>query len=183
LTDQPASSSRTHDAPGIEALVPWADFVNHSPGCRSHLRLSRAVSEAGFGFPFMSGGATSHGATIVLEADRPYYPGQQVYTSYGEKPSGELLLSYGFVPLPGTNPYDAFTLHVTVCCGLSASWCAGKFSATDVDLQHLPYTECYSRNNNVAQESYAIGLPVCACCCGATLRDVNMVQHWCAAPR
>jgi hypothetical protein len=31
----------------------------------------------------------------------------QVTISYGFKSSGELLLSYGFCPPPGTNPYDA----------------------------------------------------------------------------
>lgn len=41
----------------------------------------------------------------------------QVYINYGLKSSGELLLSYGFCPPPGSNPYDAayltFGLEIT----------------------------------------------------------------------
>lgn len=34
----------------------------------------------------------------------------QVFVSYGAKTSGQLLLSYGFLPAPGTNPHDGCLL-------------------------------------------------------------------------
>jgi histone-lysine N-methyltransferase SETD3 len=46
----------------------------------------------------------------ALQADRAYRSGQQVFISYGQKTSGELLLSYGFAPPPGANPHDACLL-------------------------------------------------------------------------
>lgn len=36
----------------------------------------------------------------------------QVWVSYGEKTSGELLLSYGFLPEAGANPHDACLLRM-----------------------------------------------------------------------
>jgi hypothetical protein len=38
----------------------------------------------------------------------------QVYISYGQKTSGQLLLSYGFMPETGANPHDACLLEVTL---------------------------------------------------------------------
>jgi histone-lysine N-methyltransferase SETD3 len=38
----------------------------------------------------------------------------QVYISYGQKTSGQLLLSYGFMPEPGANPHDACPLELTL---------------------------------------------------------------------
>jgi hypothetical protein len=38
----------------------------------------------------------------------------QVFISYGKKSSGELLLSYGFVPKEGTNPNDSIELLVSL---------------------------------------------------------------------
>jgi len=38
----------------------------------------------------------------------------QVFISYGKKSSGELLLSYGFVPKEGTNPNDSVELLVSI---------------------------------------------------------------------
>ena len=38
----------------------------------------------------------------------------QVYVSYGEKTSGQLLLSYGFLPAAGSNRHDACLLELTV---------------------------------------------------------------------
>ena len=35
-----------------------------------------------------------------------------VDASYGQRSSTELLLSYGFMPEPGTNPYDSVLLEV-----------------------------------------------------------------------
>ena len=36
----------------------------------------------------------------------------QVYISYGQKTSGQLLLSYGFMPEAGSNPHDACMLEM-----------------------------------------------------------------------
>jgi len=38
----------------------------------------------------------------------------KVFISYGKKSSGELLLSYGFVPKEGTNPNDSVELLVSL---------------------------------------------------------------------
>ena len=38
----------------------------------------------------------------------------QVYISYGQKTSGQLLLSYGFMPAPGSNPHDACLLELSL---------------------------------------------------------------------
>ena len=38
----------------------------------------------------------------------------QVYISYGQKTSGQLLLSYGFMPKPGSNPHDACLLELSL---------------------------------------------------------------------
>jgi hypothetical protein len=100
--------------PLAEALVPWADFLNHGPSCRSHLALSQAGAGACFSLPFFGVSAVPGGGSVVLEADRSYARGQQVFVSYGQKPSGELLLSYGFVPTPGTNPHESADVHVAV---------------------------------------------------------------------
>ena len=51
---------------------------------------------------------------VVLRPDRAYKPGDQVFTSYGPKTDGELLLSYGFVSPPGANPNDARRLRLSV---------------------------------------------------------------------
>ena len=93
----PGGVGRPQEGAGFEALVPWADFVNHSPAATSHLAL--------------------RDGQVVLAADRPYYAGQQLYASYGARASSELLLSYGFVPPPGTNPADAYLLRLGVADG------------------------------------------------------------------
>lgn len=41
----------------------------------------------------------------------------QVFISYGPKSSGELLLSYGFCPAPGSNPHDAAHMMFTMPAG------------------------------------------------------------------
>ncbi|GAB4816512.1 hypothetical protein N2152v2_003558 [Parachlorella kessleri] len=85
--------------PGLgdtEALVPWADLLNHSCGATTFLNWD-AAAEA-----------------VVLAADRQYRPGEQVFVSYGQKTSGQLLLSYGFLPAAGSNPHDACLLELTL---------------------------------------------------------------------
>ncbi|KAF0908880.1 hypothetical protein E2562_030184 [Oryza meyeriana var. granulata] len=81
---------------GRVALVPWADMLNHSPEVETFLDYDKS-----------SGG-------IVFTTDRSYQPGEQVFISYGKKSSGELLLSYGFVPKEGTNPNDSVDLLVSL---------------------------------------------------------------------
>ncbi|PAN07976.1 hypothetical protein PAHAL_1G377500 [Panicum hallii] len=81
---------------GRVALVPWADMLNHSPEVETFLDFDKS----------------SQG--IVFTTDRSYQPGEQVFISYGKKSSGELLLSYGFVPKEGTNPNDSVELLVAL---------------------------------------------------------------------
>lgn len=82
-----AISMRSRD--NLEVLAPWADLVNHDVTCECFFDWDHA----------------SH--ALVLHPDRAYSPGQQVFVSYGQKPSGQLLLCYGFCPHAGTNPHDA----------------------------------------------------------------------------
>jgi len=79
-----------------EALIPWADFLNHSPSTASHLDWDESLQAA------------------VLRPDCSYKPGEQVYASYGQRSSSELLLSYGFLPEPGTNPYDSVEIEIAM---------------------------------------------------------------------
>ncbi len=72
------------------ALVPWADFVNHAPECSAHLDW-----DGGCG-------------AVVLRTERPYAAGEQVFASYGQRASADLLLTYGFAP-PG-NPHESALL-------------------------------------------------------------------------
>jgi histone-lysine N-methyltransferase SETD3 len=84
----------TMDRNEVEVLCPLADFVNHDSTCSSFLQLD------------------NKNENITLTADRVYRPGEQIYASYGQKTSGELLLSYGFVPEEGSNPHDACLLSI-----------------------------------------------------------------------
>ena len=58
--------------------------------------------------------ASLQGTCISLRTDRDFPKGQEVVASYGHKSSGDLLVSYGFVPPPGTNPHDTYTLTLRV---------------------------------------------------------------------
>ena len=80
----------------VEVLCPWADFINHDSTCSSFLQLDQKNER------------------IVLVADRTYCPGDQIVASYGQKTSGELLLSYGFMPEEGLNPHDACLISVEI---------------------------------------------------------------------
>jgi hypothetical protein len=68
------------------ALVPGLDFFNCSTSSKTFIEGTR------------SGGAT------IVNRDGFYGRGQQAFISYGQKTSGELLLSYGFYP--PENPHD-----------------------------------------------------------------------------
>lgn len=81
---------------GLLSLVPWADMLNHSTSCNAHIDWD------------------PQSKAVVLRTDRDYDQGEQVYASYGNRSSGELLLSYGFVPALGTNPYDMAKLKLCV---------------------------------------------------------------------
>ena len=56
--------------------------------------------------------------SVALRTDRPYSKGDEVYVSYGQKTSALLLLSYGFIPAPGTCRFQGSQTGVR--CGLSA---------------------------------------------------------------
>ncbi|PRW56824.1 ribulose-1,5 bisphosphate carboxylase oxygenase large subunit N- chloroplastic [Chlorella sorokiniana] len=84
------------EPPGTEALLPFADLLNHGPSCTSHLDWS------------------AQDAAVVLRADRKYKAGEEVLVSYGDKTGGELLLSYGFAPPPATNPHDGVKLRLSL---------------------------------------------------------------------
>ena len=79
-----------------EALIAWADMANHDANVTSFLDWSNSKK------------------CVVFEPGRSYTPGEQVYVSYGQKTSGELLLSYGFLIPPETNPNDAYQLQVAL---------------------------------------------------------------------
>lgn len=57
-----------------------ADMLNHRPGCASYIDWCADTQ------------------SVVLRPDVSVRPGEQLFGSYGERSSGELLLSYGFVP-------------------------------------------------------------------------------------
>jgi hypothetical protein len=58
---------------------------------------------------------------VAVRSDRSYGVGEEICVSYGQKTSGELLLSYGFVPGQGTNPYDAVLLSLDAGRGLDGA--------------------------------------------------------------
>ncbi|KAL4447375.1 hypothetical protein ABPG77_007408 [Micractinium sp. CCAP 211/92] len=82
--------------PGTEALLPWADLLNHAPSSTAFLDWDAAS------------------AAVVLRVDRRYRAGEEVHISYGQKTGGELLLSYGFAPKPADNPHDGCKLRLSL---------------------------------------------------------------------
>eukprot|EP00892_Ulva_mutabilis_P009223 jgi/Ulvmu1/6673/UM030_0004.1 len=108
---------RLRDEPPLDALIPWADFANHSPACSSFFSLSNTrQARADSAAPADAAAAMLRvaGESVVLRADREYQPGDEAAASYGEKSSGQLLVTYGFVPFAGTNPHDAHELRLQV---------------------------------------------------------------------
>ena len=79
-----------------EALVAWGDMANHRPDVTAHLDWDNSKQRVHF------------------QPDCSYEPGEQVYVSYGPKTSGELLLSYGFMIAPDSNPNDAYLLELAL---------------------------------------------------------------------
>eukprot|EP00746_Dinoflagellata_sp_MGD_P137738 gnl/MRDRNA2_/MRDRNA2_71500_c0_seq1.p1 gnl/MRDRNA2_/MRDRNA2_71500_c0~~gnl/MRDRNA2_/MRDRNA2_71500_c0_seq1.p1 ORF type:complete len:593 (+),score=120.55 gnl/MRDRNA2_/MRDRNA2_71500_c0_seq1:55-1833(+) len=83
---------------GEMVLCPWADMMNHKPGVKAFFDYDKSSN------------------AVVLTVDRDYDEGEQVFISYGQRSSAELMLSYGFVP-PAGNPDEA----VEVTLGLQKS--------------------------------------------------------------
>jgi histone-lysine N-methyltransferase SETD3 len=81
------------------ALVPWADFVNHAPSATAHLDWEEGASGGDSG-------------CVVLRTERPYAAGEEIFASYGQRASGDLLLSYGFAL--EDNPHETVALRLEV---------------------------------------------------------------------
>jgi SET domain len=79
-----------------EALVPWADLLNHSPDSDAYLDWDTAQQ------------------AVVLRADTAAEPGQQVFASYGPKASGALLLRYTHFECVAEDAYCAWTPRCTL---------------------------------------------------------------------
>ena len=77
-----------------EALVAWGDMANHRSDVETFLDWSASKK------------------SVTFQPDRSYSRGEQVYVSYGQKTSGELLLLYGFMLAPESNPNDAYLLEL-----------------------------------------------------------------------
>jgi len=77
------------------ALVPYADFINHSP-------FSSAYTDARESGSWLFKDSEQE---IILYADRGCRKIEQVYISYGPKSNSELLLLYGFAL--EKNPYNS----------------------------------------------------------------------------
>eukprot|EP00239_Pterosperma_sp_CCMP1384_P003516 CAMPEP_0197851150 /NCGR_PEP_ID=MMETSP1438-20131217/17394_1 /TAXON_ID=1461541 /ORGANISM="Pterosperma sp., Strain CCMP1384" /LENGTH=90 /DNA_ID=CAMNT_0043464649 /DNA_START=15 /DNA_END=284 /DNA_ORIENTATION=+ len=76
-------------------MVPYLDMCNTIPECTECLA---------FNIDQRCG---------IVQADRAYAPGEQVFISYGEKSSGEMLIVYGFVPSAET-PNVHETVEITL---------------------------------------------------------------------
>ena len=79
-----------------EALVAWGDMANHRSDVTTYLDWDKDKQQ------------------VVFQPDSSYEAGEQVYVSYGPKTSGELLLSYGFMLAPESNPQDAYLLELAL---------------------------------------------------------------------
>jgi hypothetical protein len=100
VTDVYATSLRGDDPSAVGAtpiLVPFGDLINHG---NSNPPLQFAYE---YDDPSQS---------LVLNADRAYSAGEQVYISYGLMTNSDLLLNYGFV-LPD-NEYDTVAMDAGV---------------------------------------------------------------------
>ena len=105
-----------------EALVAWGDMANHRCDVTSFLDWNASKKQ------------------VIFQPDCSYNPGEQVYVSYGPKTSGELLLSYGFMLAPESNPCDAYLLKLALDANDSQH--QGKLAALQqyglTDRQHFP---------------------------------------------
>lgn len=108
-----ATKGGAGEGKGELALVPWADFANHSP----------TANASGAHIDWRSG--VTSGA-VTLPAARDYREGDQVFGSYGDRTSAELLLSYGFVPAD-TPPCEA--VDVALALPADDEWREAKAEA------------------------------------------------------
>jgi len=83
------------------ALVPYVDFINHSPFSSSYVD-AREIPTA---FPW-----EAKEDEVVLFADRGYKQFDQIFISYGPRPNADLLLLYGFAL--DRNPFNSVDLRV-----------------------------------------------------------------------
>jgi len=68
------------------ALIPWADMANHQTDVGSFIDWEEDKK------------------SVVFRSDRDYTANQEIFVSYGPRSSGDLLLTYGFVPSTASNP-------------------------------------------------------------------------------
>jgi hypothetical protein len=71
------------------AVVPWADMANQATSATAHLDWDESLR------------------SVVLRPERAYAAGEQIFASYGQRSSGQLLLSYGFAPAVDEGPGGA----------------------------------------------------------------------------
>lgn len=76
------------------AMIPWADLINHGLRTNSFVQLE-------------------NNACVLRPDYGPTEPGEQVFASYGSRPSGELLVSYGFVP-PEYSPAETVPIALSL---------------------------------------------------------------------
>lgn len=87
------------------ALVPYVDFINHSPFSSSYVTLE-PKQDSFLGQLF----TTQTDDDIVVYADRSYKKFQQIYISYGPKSNSDLLLLYGFAL--DRNPFNSVAVRL-----------------------------------------------------------------------
>jgi len=68
------------------ALIPWADMLNHKPEVRTFIDWEEDSN------------------AVTFRTDKEYKKGEEVFVSYGPRSSGDLLLTYGFVPSTASDP-------------------------------------------------------------------------------
>eukprot|EP00635_Sarcinochrysidales_sp_CCMP3193_P002732 CAMPEP_0118908752 /NCGR_PEP_ID=MMETSP1166-20130328/11617_1 /TAXON_ID=1104430 /ORGANISM="Chrysoreinhardia sp, Strain CCMP3193" /LENGTH=509 /DNA_ID=CAMNT_0006848151 /DNA_START=173 /DNA_END=1702 /DNA_ORIENTATION=+ len=83
------------------ALVPYVDFINHSPFSSSYVGLEDAPPRMPWD-PVLE----DH---VVLYADRSYKKFEQIFISYGPKSNSDLLLLYGFAL--ERNPFNSVNVR------------------------------------------------------------------------
>ncbi|KAJ1449053.1 hypothetical protein M885DRAFT_537049 [Pelagophyceae sp. CCMP2097] len=89
------------------ALVPYVDFINHSPFSSTYVSIDDADSPMPWEGPIDD--------EVVIYADRAYRQYEQIFISYGPRPNAELLLLYGFAL--DRNPFNSVALVVGANAG------------------------------------------------------------------
>eukprot|EP00878_Enallax_costatus_P028717 GHUV01031052.1.p1 GENE.GHUV01031052.1~~GHUV01031052.1.p1 ORF type:complete len:258 (+),score=106.58 GHUV01031052.1:375-1148(+) len=132
-------------------LVPFADFLNHDVNSEAFLVWDEQQQ------------------AVVLRPDRSYKAGDQVFISYGPKSSGELLLSYGFCPPPGSNQHDA--AHMTFTLSSKDKYKHAKQQA--LAARNIPSSETFS----VRIDALPAGLMPYLAFCAAELWSAAEVEQ------